>query len=165
MIGQTVLPSDAPWRLPRKAVVVALVSGLVVVGAGVGYANWSASGSGSGQAKSGSAVSVTVAAATGTADLYPGASGAVFFTLNNTNPYPVRFTSATFGTVTADDSTACPVTNVSTTNKSGLTLDVAANTTSATLSVPAAITMASNAPDGCQSRTFTVAVTLSGTQQ
>lgn len=149
----------------RKRIVAALATASIVAAAGgIAVATWTASGSGSGQAKARSAVTVTVAAATGTADLYPGASGALYFTLNNTNPYPVTFTSLTPGTVTSSDPTNCPAANVSATSASGLSLPVGANATSPTLSVPATVSMAGAAGDGCQGVTFTVALTLSGSQ-
>ena len=149
----------------KKRVLAAVATASIVAAAsGLALATWTATGSGSGQAKARNAVTVTVAAATGTADLYPGANGALYFTLNNTNPYPVTFTSLTPGTVTSSDATNCPASNVTTNGATGLSLAVGANATSGTLSVPGAVSMANGAPDGCQGVTFTVGVTLSGSQ-
>jgi hypothetical protein len=108
---------------------------------------------------------LTVTAATGAADLYPGFTGGdVFFTITNPNPYPVTFTSMTAGTVTSSNPAACPSTNVSVANASGLSLAAAASSTSGTQSIANVVTMAAGAPDGCQGATFTINLTLSGSQ-
>ncbi len=137
---------------------------IVIGGATVGYGAWTSSGSGPVEARSIGAQAVTLTAAAGAADLYPGASGAVYFRVTNNNPYPIRIKAANFGTVTSSDSTACPADNVSTTNMTGLALDVAANSTSTTLTIAGAVTLASGAPDGCQNKTFTIATTVTGVQ-
>jgi len=152
-------------RFGKKFTIIAVVIGVMLV-AGVAFAAWTASGTGSGQASSLTAQTVTVTAATGTADLYPGANGAVYFTLTNNNPYSITFTGATVGTITSSSPAACPSTNVVTGPGpfTGLSLQVAANATSSTLSIPNAVSMLHSAPDGCQNKTFTVVLTLSGSQ-
>src|SRR4051794_24835887 len=96
----------------KKAGVAAVAVAVVVTG-GVAWALWSAAGSGSGNAKALTAQTVTVTAATGAADLYPGyALGDVYFTVTNNNPYPVRFTSMTSGTITSSNQGACPASNL-----------------------------------------------------
>ena len=83
-------------------------------------------------------------AATGAVDLYPGFTGGnVYFTMNNTNPYPVTFTSMTPGIITSSDQTNCPATNVSVISATGLNLTFPANTTSPTSSVNGVVSMAS----------------------
>jgi hypothetical protein len=131
------------------------------------YAAWTSSGVGRGRAGAVTAVTLTVNAATGTADLYPGAtSGAASFTITNTNPYPVTFTTMTLGSAITNtipgDATACPPTNVSATGATGLSLSVAANATSPMLSIPNIVSMALAAPDGCQGKTFEIPLTLTG---
>lgn len=152
----------------RRSTTVALgvVTALIV---GVAFALWSQTGTGSGEAKSTSAVPSVVTAGTATADLHPGfAAGDLYIKVTNPNPYPVRFTNMAVGTVTSSDTTACPNANVTVTGKSGLTIDVPANTTTAT-AVSATIadvaTMVAAAPDGCQGKNFTIGVTLTGMQQ
>lgn len=137
-----------------------------VAGAGIGYAVWSANGSGSGRAGSVTAQSVTVTAVTGAADLYPGfTQGDVFFTLINPNPYPVTFTAMAAGAVTSSDIPNCPSSNVTVAaTATGLTLNVAANATSGTLSIPNVVSMAVVAPNGCQAKSFDIVLTLTGTQ-
>ncbi len=149
----------------RTAVTAALTAGALCMG--VAFAVWTSSGSGSGSAKALSAVNSTVTAETGTADLYPGFTGGdLFFTVNNPNPYPVRFTSMTPSTVTSSNETACPATHVTVASKSGLTIDVPANTSTAvSRTIADAVTLAGAAPDGCQGVTFTVSLSLSGLQQ
>jgi hypothetical protein len=148
----------------KKIVAAVVIAGGIAAG-GTAYALWSSTGTGSGRAATLSAQTVTVTAVTGTADLYPGASGKLFFTLTNTNPYPVTFTAMTPGTITSSNAAQCPSSNLTVaTFASGLSLTVAANATSATLSIPAAATLALAAPDGCQNKTFDVALTLTGTQ-
>lgn len=153
-------------RSYKKKAAIALATIALVTAGGLAWATWTSNGSGSGRGESLTAVTVTVTAVSGTADLYPGFSdGDVYFTLTNTNPYPVRFTAMSSGTVTSSDTTACPSANVTVdATASGLTLDVAANSTSATLSIADVVNMAAAAPDGCQGKTFTIALTLTGTQ-
>ena len=149
----------------RRTFVAMAIVGVIVTGGGIAAALWSANGSGPGQAKALSAQSLTVTAATGAADLYPGFTGGdVFFTITNPNPYPVTFTSMTAGTVTSSNQAACPSANVSVANASGLSLAAAASSTSGTQSIANVVTMAAGAPDGCQGATFTINLTLSGSQ-
>ena len=148
----------------RKVGAVSIIM-LMLTGGGIAAALWSANGSGSGQAKALTAQSLTVTAATGAADLYPGFTGGdVFFTVTNPNPYPVTFTSMTPGTVTSSNPTGCATTNLSVLSASGLSIAVGANTTSATQSIANVVTLAAGAPDACQGVTFTIALTLSGSQ-
>ena len=155
-MSNTILPTRRGSRLLLATAAVAAVA----AGGSVAYAAWSSTATGSSQARSGTASSATVTAASGTAGLYPGASDAVYFTITNPNSFPVTYTTATFGAVVSSDPALCPAANVTASDKTGLSITVAANTTSATLSIPAAVTMAANAPDGCQNKTFTIPTTL-----
>ena len=147
----------------RLAVTTALVLGSL--GASVAVAQWSADGTGNSSALSRGAVALSVTASAATADLYPGfTNGDVYFTVANTNPYPVRLTSATFGTVTSTDTGLCPSTNVTVdATATGLALNVPASG-SATLSIADVVNMGFSAPDGCQNMAFTIALTLTGSQ-
>jgi hypothetical protein len=148
----------------KKKAVVAGVLIAALLGGTAAYALWTANGSGSGTAKAITAQSITVNASTGTADLYPGFTGKVYFTLTNPNPYPVTFNTMTAGTVVSGDTTNCPSANVTASGASSLSLTVAGNSTSAQLSIAGVVTMASTAPNGCQGVSFTVPLTLTGTQ-
>ena len=142
--------------------------GFVVVAVGATFGSaaalWTSTATGSGNAKALSTVNATVNASTGAADLYPGSAGKVYFTLTNTNPYPITYTSMTPGTITSSNEGACPSTNLTADIETGLTLAVGANTTSAALSVTDAVYLAALAPDACQGVVFTVALTLTGSQ-
>lgn len=148
----------------RKLSIVGVVVA-VLLGGGVAAALWSTTGIGTGSAKATSAQNVTVTAATGTADLYPGFTGGdVFFTLTNPNPYPVTFTSMSAGTVTSSNPSGCPASNITVANASSLSISVPANSTTSTQSIADVVTMVAAAPDGCQGVTFSIALTLSGSQ-
>jgi hypothetical protein len=161
--------ADRPdWSEPmnrKKKVAAALAVVGVTVGGGLAWAAWTANGSGSGTARATTAQNITVNAATGAADLYPGFTGGdVFFTLTNPNPYDVTFTSMTAGAITSSAPAACPATNVTVAGATGLSLNVAANSTSGPLSIANVVTMALAAPNGCQGVSFTIALTLTGSQ-
>jgi len=149
----------------KKSFYVVGVAILAFAIGGIAAALWSANGTGSGRASSGSAQSVTVTASTGPSDLYPGfTQGDVYFTLTNPNPYAITFTTMTAGTAISANPTLCPNVNVSVVGATGLSLTVAANSTSAQLSVADVASMALAAPDGCQNLTFDVPLTLTGSQ-
>jgi hypothetical protein len=150
----------------RGFVTLALVFGALTVG--LAFATWTATGTGSGTAEAVTATASAITGRAGTPDLYPGFTGGdLFFTVTGPNPYPVRFTSATFGSVTSSDPTNCPASNVTVpASASGLTIDVPANDTTGTnSSIADVVSMASAAPNGCQGVSFTIGVTLSGSQQ
>jgi hypothetical protein len=166
---------SASHRLPlvnrlrrRRPYVVLAVGGITLLStAGVALGLWAASGSGSGGAGALTAQSITVnAVPSPTADLFPGSSGALQFELSNPNPYPVNLTSVVYGAVTSSDQANCAASYLTTATDGALAsligLTAAAIDTPA--SIPAAVTLAANAPDGCQGVTFTVAVTLTGAQ-
>jgi hypothetical protein len=155
-------------RRRRRRVLVTL-SGVaaMVLAAGVAVALWPASGTGSGTTKALSAQGLTVnATASPVADLFPGATGALQFTITNPNPYPVSLTSIAYGTVSSSDPTGCPAANLvpGASGVLGTPISVPANATSGVVSIPAAVTLSVNALNGCQGVTFTVGVTLSGSQ-
>jgi hypothetical protein len=151
-------------KLKRKVAMV--VAGVVAVAAaGTAYALWSATGSGPGRAQALTAQSITVTAATGAADLFPGFSdGDVHFTLTNPNPYPVTFTSMTAGTITSSNQAACAASLLTVDPASGLALAVGAGQTTGNQSIADVVTLDATAPDGCQGVSFTIQLTLSGTQ-
>jgi hypothetical protein len=154
-------------RINRRPLVLAGVVVAGLVAGGIAFAAWSSSPTGAGRSQARTAVDLTVNAVTGAADLYPGTTqGDVHFTLNNPNPYPVVFTSmAPAGPITnsvAGDAAACPPAHVTLTGATGLSLTVAANSTSPTLTIPDVVSMALAAPDGCQGKSFEIPMTLTG---
>lgn len=147
----------------RKRIIVVAALAIAATGGAVA-AYWTATGSGSGSASSLSAQAITVSATTGTADLYPGfTDGDLSFTAANPNPYPVTFTSYTAGTVTSSDPVNCPSTNVTVVDGT-ISLTVAAGASGVATTLPDVVTMIAAAPDGCQDKSFTVDLTLSGSQ-
>ncbi len=154
-------------RRRRMVVVVFGILAAIAIPAGLGIALWSSDGSGSASAKALTAEDLTVTAAPSpTAALYPGASAALQFSVTNPNPYAVTFTSVAYGTVTSSDDSNCPASNLTPAADGalGTPISVAASGSSGAVSIPSAVTLASGAPNGCQGVTFTVAVTLSGSQ-
>ena len=154
----------------KKITALAVMIGVTLV-AGVAFAKWTADGSGTGTAKSLTAQTVTFTGATPTADLYPGGpAGAVYFSASNTNPYTVVFSKITGLSVVSDDTANCPNANVSVPAASvAAPITLGTNVTLApgasTFSIPSLVTLAGTAPDGCQTKTFTVTATLLGIQQ
>jgi len=159
----------------RRGAAILGALALLIVGSTVAYANWFARGIGSGTAKTISAVTLTVVADTGHApDLYPGASGAIYFTI--TNPNPVTLTSASLGTPhNQDAASACQASTNGTTNLTvtggsiPITITVPAragtgtgNPATVSASLPGAIQMTMQADQSSQSQLFLVPVTLSG---
>ncbi|HVL63809.1 MAG TPA: hypothetical protein VM573_01425 [Actinomycetota bacterium] len=143
----------------RSAVTTAFAVGAMFLG--IVFAAWTSDGTGSGRAKSTEASALTVTARTGTADLYPGFTGGdVYFTIANPNPYDVTYTAATFGTVTSSDTTACPSLNVVALPAAVVNLTVPANSTGTDLAIQDVVSMLATAPNGCQNKTFDIAITL-----
>jgi hypothetical protein len=145
-------------------VISAAIAVLVVGVVGLVYAAWVTSGTGSGYAKSTSAQNLTTSVVVPSATLYPGANGDVAVTINNPNPYPVQVTAISNGTgaITGTGGTGtCTTTGVTFTNQTGLTIAVAANS-STTSTLTGAAHMSNASDDGCQSATFTIPVALTG---
>lgn len=151
-------------RMKQAAIVIGTAA-VALATYGAVSALWSANATGTSQSKALTAQTITATASTATADLYPGFTGGdVFLNLANTNPYPVQFTAMVPGTVTSSDQTNCPASNVTVAGKTGLALNVPANGSATAQTIADVVTLASAAPDGCQGVTFSVALTLTGTQ-
>jgi hypothetical protein len=149
-------------RLSRKLFfVLAAIAALAVTG--IIVAAWSTSGSGNGYAKAGSASALTIgdASASTSADLYPGATGAVKLKVTNPNSFPVRVTAVSkqaAGSITSDKGAACNAsTGVSFTDQSGLTLDLAGGATS-TFTLSGSVSMSNASDNSCQGAIFTIPV-------
>jgi hypothetical protein len=171
------LSALAAALVSRRAAALIGAIALLIVGTSVAYANLVARGIGFGTAKTISSVSLTVTADTGhAADLYPGASGAIYFTITNPNPYPLTLTSAGLGTPRNQDAaSACQAATNGTTNLTvtsgsipiAITVPARAgngvgNPAAVGASLPGAIQMTMQAAPSCQSQVFLVPVTLSG---
>lgn len=154
-------------RPRRKSLAVGVIIALGLMAGGVAFAAWSSTARNPGRAGAVTAIDLTVNAVSGTADLFPGTTqGDVFFTITNPNPYPVVFTAMEPGgaitNTTAGDAAACPPSHVTLASATGLSLTVAASSTSGTLTIPNVVSMALAAPDGCQGKTFEIPMTLTG---
>jgi hypothetical protein len=146
---------------PRKKIFVAGTAVAGLLASGVAWAAWTADGTGTGSAGATTAEALTTSVATASADLYPGGTGDVKVTINNSNDYAVNVTSISNGTggITADKA-GCTVTGVTFSGKTG-TWNVAANSSSTvTLAGTASMTNASD--NACQGAVFTIPVTLAG---
>jgi hypothetical protein len=148
---------------------VAGAVGAVAIGFGGGgaFAYFATAGSGAGQAKGGSLATVSVVATTGPADLLPGGTGAVYFTLHNTSPSGATFDVVEPGaTVQSSNIALCGDNNVSIAQTLPYmfspAVTVSANGTSGPQSIPALVALSSSAPTTCQGLTFTVTITLTG---
>jgi hypothetical protein len=159
-------------RFRKLLVLVGAPIAAVGIGVGVASAVWTVGGSGSGAGGATVANNLTVTATTPTgaaASLYPGGpAGAVYFTVNNPNPFAVTITGIQWGTPTSSDTTTCANSNIS--------LDPAAPT-SVSISIPAngsgtggysepgVLDLAHTAPNGCEGVSFNVPMTVTATQQ
>ncbi|HEV8251145.1 MAG TPA: hypothetical protein VGQ15_14345 [Gaiellaceae bacterium] len=146
----------------RKTLLAAGIIALVAAAA-VAVAAWQTSGSGPAYAKAQTAATLTLgdASASTSADLYPGATGALTIKITNPNPFPIKITTValqTGGVVTSNKGPACDAsTGVSVSNQTGLAIAVGASTTS-TVTVPNAVSMSNASDNSCQGAVFTVPV-------
>jgi hypothetical protein len=146
----------------RKTLLAAGIVALVAAAA-VAVAAWQTSGSGPAYAKAQTAATLTLgdASASTSADLYPGATGALTIKITNPNPFPIKITTValqTGGVVTSNKGPACDAsTGVSVSNQTGLAIAVGASTTS-TVTVPNAVSMSNASDNSCQGAVFTVPV-------
>jgi len=88
-------------RRKKRAIAVAVVATLSLIGAIAGYAYWTASGAGTGAANAGTTVAVTLNASF-TDGIFPGGTKSVSFTADNTNPGSVRVGTIHLASVTFD---------------------------------------------------------------
>ena len=153
-------------RLRKKLAVIGTMT-VVLLLAGVAWAAWTVSGSGSGYAKAKTVqplTTVNVSASTA-ATLYPGATGDVKLSIDNSgNSFGVTVTSVTgSGVITSSGGAGlCLVSGVTYTDQTGLSLSVPASS-SATFTLSNAVSMGNNSDNGCQGATFTIPVSLAGT--
>ena len=147
------------WGLvPVAGAAAALTAGL---GGGAAYAYFTSTGSGTGHAATGSPVSATITAATPTATLLPGVQGSASFTVNNTNPFAVSFTTISNVVVVSSNPSGCLSTYLTVPGSVSPAITVGANSLSGTETIP--VTLSQFAPSSCQGNSFTVTFKLSGT--
>jgi len=135
----------------RRRKIVALVVGIMMI-ASAAYAAWIVTGSGDFKGKTGTFQTLAVGAPpTLVADLFPGTTGDVQANIVNPNPAPLTLSSVTWAVsgITSSDQTNCPASNFTSINKTGLSIPLAASATTS-VTIPDALSMAANAPNGCQ---------------
>jgi len=155
-------------KFSKRATVGSLFLGVVLAGS-VAFAAWTANGGGNGYAKATTAggVSTNVIAA-GAANLYPGASNQpLYIEIHNPNPFPVTVTSVTGNGYILSGNGTCDGVNgasngVSFTDKTGLSISVAANSNTNT-TIASSVSMSNASVDACQGLTFTIPVSIAAT--
>jgi hypothetical protein len=148
----------------RRLVIAATALTAAVLAGGSAWAWWSGAGSAAGSSATGSVLRLTTSASVPAgATLVPGTSAPLVLAVTNPNTRPVLVTGVQLDasrpvTVTGGAG-ACvdpPVTVFAVTSTT-----LAADSTT-TITVPAAVTLGTTAPSGCQGATFVVPVSLSG---
>jgi len=149
---------------PASLAVAASVAAMAIAGGATTFGAWTVSGTGDGYAKAVTASNLTLNDVSGTtvADLYPGGTGAVKFSVTNPNAFAVTITGvAANGAATSDDA-GCTTTGVTFTSTTGLTQAVAAGAT-ATFTLAGKAAMSNASLNACQGDIFTLPVTLTAT--
>jgi hypothetical protein len=155
----------------RKKLFVALVGVAILAIGGIAYALWNATGSGSGSAKAETAQVTLTVDTNAPAELYPGGTGALYFTATNAQDFNMTFDNITSATAAPDAGhSAChlaasaPAVTVDTGSfLPTVTIDAGENGTTE-FSIPGVVHMDAAAPNECQGATFTITFTLSGSQ-
>lgn len=169
------IPTHGPVSKRKRAGVVFSAS-VLMLGGGVAWAAWTNSGTGAANAQATTASGLVVTAGSPASTLYPKPAGgysdpsigAVYTTVANPNPYPVRVTTVSLGAVaitplsgrTCAAGSVVPTSNVPT--ALATPIDLAANASATAVTIPGAVEMVSTAEDGCQGASFSVPVTLAG---
>lgn len=140
---------------------VASLMGLV----GTAAAYFTSTGSGTATSSTGDLLPLTAGTATPDGALYPGGTAAVVLQVSNPNAEAVTvatITAAGAVSVVGDAATCAPsyVTFTGPTPETVAAIGTVAGNGTKTITLPAAASMSSTAPAGCQSRTFTIPVTV-----
>jgi hypothetical protein len=158
--------SERKFRRTMTKVIAGTLTTGVILTAGIAFAAWTAGGSGNGYAKAATVGALTTvdASASTTAQLYPGGTGDVKITVSNPNAFPVTVTGVSgSGTITSNAGATCTnATGVTFTDTTGLT-DVAAASTTTTITLTNKASMSNSSNNACQGAIFTIPVTLTGT--
>jgi hypothetical protein len=147
----------------RTAIVAACSAVAIGVPAVLGHAGWWVSGPGDGDAQARTAQTLIVVAGGASAQLYPGATGDVVFSVYNPNAYDVEIDAASLLGVTGTSDGGCPTSEFTLNVGSVTAVTIDAGQTGP-VTVTGGVTMTSTAPDGCQGVTVTVSGTVSGGQ-
>ena len=146
-------------KLRRKLTLLGAVMALFLLGSVV-FAAWLVTGNGNGAAQATSAANLVVAPGTTTADLYPGATGAVKVNVTNPNPFAVTVTSIAGNGAATSTVPACNAsTGVSFTAPSTTGQVIAAGAT-ANLTLAGAASMSNASDNACQGQTFSIPLSV-----
>ena len=160
-MGRHTHMSNTDGRRARRRTAIVAWGATLALPAAAAFALWSAQGTGGGEAEARNAVALQVAAGNASAQLYPGGTGDVVFSVTNPNPYAVRVTGPTLSTVTG--TAGCDVTNFTVNTPTVVATNVPAGGT-AVVTATGGLTMKTTALDACQGVVVAVTGTLSGSQ-
>ncbi len=146
-------------KLRRKLTLLGAVMALFLLGSVV-FAAWLVTGNGNGAAQATTAANLVVTPGTTTADLYPGATGAVKVNVNNPNPFGVTITSIAANGAVTTSAAGCTTTGVTFTAPTTTGQVIAAGAT-VNLTLAGAAAMSNASLNACQGATFDVPVTVS----
>jgi len=151
---------------PRRAWVVPLACGGILLAAGGAYAYFRATGSGSASATTASTSSLTLSAGSPTAQLYPGGQATVVLTVTNPNTASIKIGSlaldtaqGTSGFAVDGGHSSCGLGVLSfTTQTNGGNGWTVAGSGTLPVTLTNALSMSAAAANACQGATFTVYV-------
>ncbi|MEV0897703.1 hypothetical protein [Actinoplanes sp. NPDC049802] len=153
----------------RPVLVTCLVATTLATTGGAAWALWSLDGLGVTSASAGEVIQLQVTARPRPDNpLYPGARSALSITVRNDNRFPVLLTTVRPGTgpATVDaahENAGCATTGVSLTKSSFPVVWRIPAQRSATFALSNSITMSNASDSACQGATFTVPLTVTGT--
>ncbi|MEN3280079.1 MAG: hypothetical protein V7607_1219 [Solirubrobacteraceae bacterium] len=144
------------WSGGPKRKVMSVASALVLV-AGVAFAAWMLSAQGQAGGRIGSLQNPVITAGTPASALYPGQSAAGSLHISNPNEQALTLTSVGPGNgdVSGFDA-SCPATYIGLASPTGLTITVPPG--AGDVEVPNLFSLASNAPQSCAGKSFSVNV-------
>jgi len=155
-------------RSPRRTVLALAAGGVLLASGTSAFAYWTTIGGGTGTATAITASPLTSGTAQVTGTLYPGAQVTGSLQVRNTNPFPVKVTSAVLQTAQTT-ATACTTTGVTFTVTTvasptqPLTVPAATSATSpGTATLDYRAQMDNTSSSGCQGASFTSTLQLQG---
>ena len=149
-------------RRSSKILIAALAA--VLVASGVAFAAWLVTGDGSGAAKAATVtIEVTDGQATASGDLYPGGTASLRINVENTSGVDLWVTDVVRKAaepITSSNETDCSASNVSFADQTALSGKFLDPSAGAVEVVVDGVSLAANAPNGCQGVVFGIPVTV-----
>lgn len=146
-------------KITKRSAVFLTAAVVAVGGAGAAFAAWTLNTSKEASAVAGSAKQLNVSTPTIVGTLVPGSPVSVQFNAQNPNSFPVKVSNITFSEIHTGDETACPPSNLVAPDLTS-TLAFAGNETKNGINLANALSLKTNADNGCQGATFTFKVNL-----